>query len=122
MPSKQEHLNQADKNERFYGLCDLDNSEFLDWAVTALFYSVLHYVDAFLAEQLNYHPLDHQHRTPSVAKLDQLNPIHREYMRLKDESEKARYKIKHFTPSSVRQLERDRFQTAKNHLQALFRP
>lgn len=119
MPSKEEHLKQANKNERFYVTFELDDTEFLDWAVTALFYCILHYVDAFLADRLNHHPLHHGQRTPYVARCQGLNHIYGEYMKLKDESEKARYRLSQFTAFSVRELEQEKFQLAKTHLGTL---
>jgi len=120
LPSKEEHLKQANKNERFYVTFELDDTEFLDWAVTVLFYSILHYVDAFLADRMGYDPPDHYRRTSCCEKIPELRQIYNQYMRLKDQSEKARYWLRQFTPASVRQLEQDRFQPAKTHLETLF--
>lgn len=108
-------MRQAVKNERFYASFDLDHTEFLDWAVTALFYSVVHYVDAFLA-LVPYHPLDHKRRTNFVATETHLKKVYPRYRRLKDESEQGRYLIKTFTPAGVRQLEHSQFEPAKTHL------
>jgi len=38
----------------------------LDWAVTALFYAALHYVDAYLAKQ-EEHPHNHEQRRYAVG-------------------------------------------------------
>lgn len=118
MPSKQKHVRQAAKNERFYAHFDLDHTEFLDWTVTALFYSLVHYVDAFLAMH-SYHPLDHKRRTKLVATEIRLKSIYREYRQLKDQSEQGRYLIKTFTPTDVRELKDNQFESAKSHLMTL---
>ena len=51
MPDRDSHLQQAQKNERFHQQFDLDTTEFHDWVITSLFYSALHYIDAYLATQ-----------------------------------------------------------------------
>ena len=121
MPSKEQHVEQASKNERFYNSFDLDKTEFLDWAVTALFYSLLHYVDAYLAVKgvKGYHPKSHANRTPLVSMESNLKQIYSKYRRLKDESELARYQIKVFKLPEVRQLKQCKFDPAKNYILAL---
>ena len=120
MPSKQQHLDQASKNERLYHQFDLDKTEFLDWAVTVLFYSLLHYLDAFLAQrQPSRHPRSHAERDDEVGRSGQLTQVWQFYRRLKDESRNARYEVPSFTPASVRQLEQSNFQPAKTHVQLL---
>ncbi len=44
-----EHLGKVKSNERFLFDHRLAESEFLDWAVTVISYTALHYVDALLA-------------------------------------------------------------------------
>ncbi len=118
MPSKEQHLKQASKNERFYDSFELDRTEFLDWVVTALFYSLLHCVDAYLAVK-GYHPKIHATRTPLVSKESDLKQIYLKYRRLKDESEAARYDIKVFKPAQIRQLKQCKFDPAKSYILAL---
>lgn len=117
MPAENIHLAQAGKNERFYKTFDLATTEFLDWAVTGLFYSALHYIDAYLAIK-NYHPSKHEFRTPLVGREAKLRIIFRDYRRLKDESEAARYRVKKFKRKEVEDLESKRFKRVKHHLLA----
>jgi hypothetical protein len=49
VPSKEDHLNRAQDNERLAGSLDLNSAINVDWAITILFYAALHYVDAYLA-------------------------------------------------------------------------
>lgn len=53
MPTKEQHLHQAQHNEAFLAVFDLARSPFLDWAVTAAFYAALHYLRALMSK-LNY--------------------------------------------------------------------
>lgn len=84
MPGKAEHLARAEANARFSGI-HASNGPFLDWAVTALFYSALHYVDAYLATlgPTGVHPRTHGIRTALVAKDTVLSSVRVEYEHLK---------------------------------------
>ena len=74
MASKDAHLKQAAHNEKLYS--QLLNTQFLDWAVTAIFYSGLHYVDGYLAAKSAdprlAHPPTHDVRTPFSSERKQL--------------------------------------------------
>ena len=89
MPSKERHLEQARHNRTFFKAIDLD--AFPDWAMTALFYTAIHYVDAVLAVESNTHPDRHDSRDSEVAKSPVLNGIYDEYRKLKTDSFNARY-------------------------------
>jgi hypothetical protein len=88
VPSKDEHLEQTRHNRRFFD--SLDTDAYSDWAATALFYTALHYLDAFLAT-LGIHPLRHPDRTREVRARLELREIFDDYRFLKDYSENARY-------------------------------
>lgn len=100
MPSKTKHLSIATKNEKFFDHFDLNNSPFIEWAVTGLFYSLLHYIDAYLAERLKCHPRIHGTRTTLVSTESDLHGIYDKYRYLKDQSEGARYYGVSFTPKT----------------------
>ena len=65
MPTLNQHLSQAESNERFVESITALTTRFPDWEVIALFYSALHYADAFLATQ-GIHPRSHDSRIASV--------------------------------------------------------
>jgi hypothetical protein len=102
VPEKPYHLAKADYN--FKVSAHLKETEFIDWAVTALFYSALHLVDAFLDGEVDLakderHPRKHsasaaegnggRGRNQLVAAL--LKPINKEYRSLHEASRRARY-------------------------------
>lgn len=60
-----------------------------------LFYSGLHWIDAYLAGK-NFHPANHEIRDDEVEKNGSLSDIFRDYRRLKDLSRAARYEIPNF--------------------------
>ena len=49
MPSKLEHVTKADGNAAFALSLTLDNQTRIDWALVALFYAAMNYVEAYLA-------------------------------------------------------------------------
>jgi uncharacterized protein (UPF0332 family) len=118
MPSVNEHIQQAEKNERFFNDFDLKNTQFLDWAITALFYSALHYVDAYLATK-SQHPFNHRKRDWRLTKEQKLKNIYSYYVELKNRSEDARYKIVQFPPRFVSSLEVKEFTHVKSHIRSL---
>ncbi len=122
MPLFDRHLAQAERNERFYNSLDIRTTEFLDWAITALFYSVLHYVDAYLAASMqpaDSHPRNHVQRGLWIGRVSELNPIWAEYLELKNYSEDARYELIDFTPQQVSDFYNLRFKAVKEHVRNL---
>ena len=119
MPSKRKHVSMATKNERFFEHFDLDNSPFLEWAVTGLFYSLIHYIEAYLADRLNDHTSSHFDREPRMDRISDLRRIYNEYRHLKDQSRQGRYLGLRFTSDEVKKLNHDYFQPAKSHLKSL---
>ena len=102
MTDPAKHAQQAERNEQFF-IRSLSPSSFFDWSVTALFYSALHYVDAYLA-RLNIHPSSHKDRNWRVAQLPSLRRVRQEYMHLLDRSIDARYNLVAFNEQFVEGL------------------
>ena len=65
MPALNQHLPLAESNESFAESIVSLPARFPDWEITALFYSALHYVDAFLSTQ-GIHPRSHDSRIRSI--------------------------------------------------------
>ena len=99
MPSKRQHLKQAAHNEELLTRFNLVGLGFEDWAVTALFYSALHYVEAFFHEKFNRHYTNHPDRDDAVARC--LPHCYDEYHELKNDSREVRYAMRKFTPKEV---------------------
>jgi hypothetical protein len=90
MPSKDEHLAKAVNNKKFADSLDASDSTSVGWALTALFYSALHYVDAFNAK-FNHHCNNHQELKDGLTRNPQLEDIRDEYQDLSTFSWNARY-------------------------------
>ncbi len=82
--------------------------------MTILFYSAVHYVDAFLAGK-NYHPRNHDARDAEIENNGSITGIYRDYRRLKDQSEAARYEIANFHKSQLPKIEA-KFKNVKEHI------
>lgn len=87
MPTKQQHLSQASHNEAF--VAQVESTTFKDWATVGIFYSVLHYIEAFLATR-NIHNLDHQKRDTYVGVHFTID-VYKDYGKLKLLSRRLRY-------------------------------
>jgi len=89
MPTIQEHIDKAEHNELMArSLIHSDAVDYFDWVVISLFYSALHYVDAYL---IRYHaePRSHEERREFIRSTRPGWDI--EYRNLKDEGYNARY-------------------------------
>lgn len=89
MPNVADHILQVQHNETFYHATD--KSVYSDWAMTAVYYAALHYVDAFLAQVGIIDPGGHDVRDQEVHRRAELRPIVSSYFRLKSRSRSARY-------------------------------
>lgn len=105
----------AGLNEQFGEVVLSQEKRFNSWAVTAFFYSALHWVDAYLAT-LGYHPPRHVERDNFLHRESILRRIHSDYRHLKTDSVDARYNIRSFRDSEI-QLLRVYLETIKAHLQ-----
>ena len=93
MPGVQFHLDKAEHNTRF--LDSINKSIYPDWSVTAMFYIILHLVDAYLANKGLVSIPGHTIRRQNIAKDsilgDRYLGIASSYKFLESESRKARY-------------------------------
>lgn len=120
MPSESRHVARAENNERFYAQFNLASTAFLDWAIAALFYSALHYVDACLAGYAagGLHPQSHSTRGRILARDAFLRNFFCDYQELKNRSEDARYAIVAFPPAFVAMLHATEFQRIRNSVRS----
>ena len=96
MPSQTDHYQKADKNSNFAKALQPIDSTVIGWSLVVLFYSALHYVEAFNAKH-NTRFANHIERNADICRNPQLSKIYRDYMDLMNFSWNARYQCAHFT-------------------------
>jgi len=119
----EEHIEKARHNEGFlssFGDISKISVPFLDWLVTTIFYSALHYVDAILALG-NVHPGKHSDRRLGIQRNKDLRVIWKDYRNLEDKSRKARYTLHGFSNNDIIQLH-NRLNYLKNHILRRIKP
>lgn len=102
MPTTDEHRAWANHSEE---VATLLQDTYPEWAMTALFYAALHYVEAFFYAQqtamnLPKHYDDHASRNKAVQR--RMPKVWGSYQALYDDSFLARYKCYPFTTDDVR--------------------
>jgi len=116
----QDHLRQARQNEELAQKLGSQPLEAYDWAITLMFYSLLHFVDAYLLERRHIAPRGHTavwdrrrgQRVPGRNDYvrQYLPQIYEAYKVLYYASRRARYEGAYFTSDSV-----EYYQNLKNN-------
>jgi hypothetical protein len=115
MPSVAEHQIQAERNYALVATLKAANPVFHEWAAVGLFYSSLHYLEAYLAF-LGEHPEGHAERGRAFQDHSALVPVWNDYRMLKDYSEDARYRCVAFTADQIDNLEKNEYSRVRAHL------
>src|SRR5438034_628663 len=89
-PLAQTYEEQARRNFKLYRQLR-DESAYLDWAVTLLFYTALHLINAVLIETGTAFDLPRDHMDRNVTVALKLRPIYEDYRLLHRLSRTARY-------------------------------
>jgi hypothetical protein len=85
-----DHLAQARRNYRLY-LQLRAGGEFTEWALTVLFYTAVHLVQAYAAQHGPWVPANHGERAEYIR--ERLGPVFHDYRDLQDRSEDVRYDL-----------------------------
>ncbi|MGA3129625.1 MAG: hypothetical protein ABSD59_02420 [Terracidiphilus sp.] len=101
MPSKDQHVKKATDNEVFANRLDTNTQASINWKLIVLFYTALHYVEAYLAKALGQHLRVHTTRDSIVSRETHLRAIRTEYAHLKYYGFNARYEADQFTSKDV---------------------
>jgi len=91
MPSQAEHLFKATNNKTFAQGLTKGTPTAVGWALTVLFYSALHYVEAYNAK-FNAHFSKHEELNKDIQRNPQLSVIFDDYRDLSTFSWNARYR------------------------------
>jgi len=122
------HQARAHQNEEFFQGFDLAGTPYLDWAVTALLYGALHYIEAYLGRYAGliggqtpssaggHHSDSHRERFLKLSGNSFLSAIQAEYHELYDRSIDARYNLAPITATDVQGLYDRQFRIIRDHL------
>lgn len=89
MGNKDGHLRKAEHNNQLLNTFNFKRTRYPDWLVVIIFYTALHYVDAYLATRGFVKISDHKERNRLVEKY--LPSVIEEWWLLYDQSQAARY-------------------------------
>ena len=116
MASEQQHIVQAARNQEVAEL--LATGGYHDWAITALFYSAMHLIQAYLV-QSGRTANSHWQRRQWIRNLTELRPVLAAFDELQAYSENARYECRNFSQSEFEVAESESYRTVVSHLRSL---
>jgi len=114
VPTREQHVTKADGNAAFALSLPLENQTQIEWALVALFYAAMHYIEAYLAP--NTHLRSHEARDKYVGRESHLRLIFKEYSHLKYFSVNASYEICTFRAEDVQNEASRDYETIKRHI------
>lgn len=99
MASAQEHRDWAAANERFYDHIGAADSDWPDWAITTVFYVIVHEISAFLRDRNKPVPRGHPGMKDALGADPAWANLLGYYEGAQDDATKTRYRC--HTPSKV---------------------
>ena len=122
MATTQEHKSKAAHNGEFLESHRLSEGEFVDWAVTVLFYCALHWLRALLAQE-GYQVKDYRDEEDAMTGTAVFTrQVLRWYFHLKGASRDARYNMRRFSKEDFWILHQDCFVPFKSFITSKLRP
>jgi len=121
-PTKKENEDWGAHNKEFASKLSSENFEsYQDWRVVVFFYSVIHYVEAYLKkewkEEDDFKIEDHGKRRRLFAGTLPPNKYLKKYRNLEDACYNARYQCKNFTKEKADELKKDHFEPLISYIQ-----
>jgi hypothetical protein len=128
MATPREHKEKALHNERLLDVQELTGGEFVDWAVTVLFYGALHWMRA-LAAQAGYEIKAYRSYRKGIVGEEEVFKFagiftpqaFGWYSHLKDESRDARYEMRQFSITDFRDLRQNFFEPFRSFVTSRLR-
>lgn len=120
MPKSQDHRRQVNHNENVFPKMLDPGINAPDWAITVMFYTILHLFEAFLADRRQIHLKRHKDRHRYFRR--NFPNLWVSYERLYNACENARYEVAHLDPSSANfyiELRNNHYLPIKRHLESI---
>jgi hypothetical protein len=116
-PAPSDHVRKADENKSFgYGMIATHPTS-AGWALTAMFYSALHYAEAYFLKT-SKHVDNHGERSDAIKFDRNLSGIYGQYMHLFDYGFNARYRLKIYGKSDVEKA-KPSLEAVEKHIKSL---
>ncbi len=115
MEEWRQYLRKAERNEKLSEELVSLTQRYLEWEVTTLFYSALHYANAFLSTQ----GLTAEYHRERFDLLSSRTNLGNDYDTLFQRSMNARYELYEFTIQEVDRLKAGAFRRVKENILAL---
>ena len=119
MPTLGQHRAAARANELL--AVHLASTEWKDWAAVVGFYTAMHWVDAYFADRINFHPRDHSTRERAVANTRDLDLIAAQYLALRRTCDRVRYSLAKLSDAEITTLLQDDVRRVREHVEGLLR-
>src|ERR1700733_9644906 len=103
MPRDDQHRKKAENNEAFASALDTSDPTKENWAVTAAFYSALHYVEQFFVKH-GTPCKDHEQRNDQFKRDIRIREAYASYSYLASLSHDARYRCDPLPPQAFEKL------------------
>lgn len=95
------HFSKGDHNEKFFNSFDLDKTTFRDWVVVGIFYTAIHYYEAYFAKS-NRHTRSHETQDNWISNDKKISSTYDDYRELKQHRWKASYQAYNFKAEEIR--------------------
>jgi hypothetical protein len=104
MPDIATHRRKVQHNQQVIAHLQAPGDIYLDWVITAMFYTALHLVDQVLYHKARLNPRNHRERHAAIGQQPALAPVYRDYRELERQSRRSRYDCADFTLQEVQWL------------------
>lgn len=121
-PTPTEYIRQAKHNLELAKHLREEKPDYLDWAVTCLFYAAVHYINAYLSHSKIAIPRRHRGEDGKPGRLNivqqdsTLKAIYANYRHLDDESRDARYELRVPTKSDYDNILMQQLKAIQNYI------
>lgn len=119
MPSCAQHMDKVRSNLGFVALLLKTGVRFLDWVITAYFYSAVHLAEAYFDRFAGKHYGNHPNRRAAIALDKNISHLYGSYRQLETYSRVSRYGIKQFDMKYVNRRVKPQFQKFSSGIETL---
>jgi hypothetical protein len=110
--NRKRHICKAEHNELFFRSFDIDKTNYRDWVVTGIFYTLIHCYEAYFS-LFNKHSGSHDISDDWISNDPNISDTYDDYRELKQERWQASYRSTPFSATDIRDSLLPKFDRAK---------